>query len=160
MLSSQEYLAKFEYNLMVKEGRWIADFSESFLDYPMDGVTFSLFIRGGMRPKGFALSRLAAFMFVPNYQAACFALETAPNGPYFTKILQNMKRYRKDEDIAWTWLVILNESKFSPQLVARVEKNDDRNTGIALIDLSTEEIITSQSYVAKRMPRVVKCFKS
>lgn len=158
MLSSEDYLTKLEYNLMVKAGRWIADFNESILDYTMDGVTFSMFIRGGMRPKGFALSKLAAFLFVPNYQAACYVLGDAPNGHQFTKILQTLKRYRKDQEVAWTWLVILSESKFSPQLVAQVEKNDDRHTGIALIDLSTEEIITSQSYVARRMESVVNCF--
>lgn len=159
MLSPKEYVNKLEYSLMVKAGRWIADFSESFLDYSVNGVTFTMFVRGGMRPKGFALSRLAAFLFVPNYQATCFVYGKAPSSNHFSKITQTLSRYLKDKDIAWTWLVILNEGEFSPQLVAKVEKNDDRNMGIALVDLSAEKIITNHSYVGQRMSQVINCFK-
>jgi hypothetical protein len=159
MLSTREYLLKLEYNLMLGGGRWVADFIESFWDYPVGDVTFGLFIRGGMRPKGFALSKLAAAITMPNYRVACFGYAGDSELRRLSTILNAMRRYMKEQETQWSWLVIPGESTFSPQTRATVEKNDTRELGIALVDLSAQEVITNRSYVGRRMGRFVRCFK-
>jgi hypothetical protein len=159
MLSTREYLLKLERNLMVGGGRWVADFSESFWDYPLGDVTFAMFIRGGMRPKGLALSRFVAFITVPNYRVACFAYAGDPSLKRLPAAIKAARRCMEGQEIEWSWLVFPGEGAFSPQARARIEKNDARELGIALVDLSAQEIVTSRSYVGRRMSRFINCFR-
>jgi hypothetical protein len=65
----------------------------------------------------------------------------------------------KDKEIKWSWVVVPCESAISPQARASVEKNEVRDLGIALVNLQTQEIITSRSYIGRRMARFVNTFK-
>ena len=159
MLSTREYLLKLERSLMTGGGRWVADFVESFWDYPVGDTTFDFLIRGGMRPKGFAISKVVALLTTPNYQVACFAHSGGPELKRLPSMLRAMRSYMQDHELEWSWLVIPHEGGVPPKVKARVEKNDVRELGIALVDLTTEEIVASRSYVGRRMSRIVKCFK-
>jgi hypothetical protein len=159
MLTTREYLLKLEHNLMLGGGRWVADFVESFWDYPIGDVTFGMFIRGGMRPKGLALSKLVALITMPDYRVTCFAYVGDPDLKRLSVVLKAVRHHMKDQEIEWSWLVIPGESAFSPQARAAVEKDDTRELGIALVDLSAQEIIASRSYVGRRMGRFIGCFK-
>jgi hypothetical protein len=159
MLGKREYLLKLEYNLMLGGGRWVADFKESFWNFSFNEVIFEMMICGGMRPKGFALSRLASTLLMPNYQAACFAYPDDPGLKRLPGVLKAVQRYMKDKEIKWSWVVVPCESAFSPQARASVEKNEVRDLGIALVNLQTQEITSSRSYIGRRMARFVNTFK-
>ncbi len=60
-----DYLLKLEKNLLFGSARWVADFTESFRRYPLEGVTFDMVVTGKMRAKGFLLSRLVSFLLMP-----------------------------------------------------------------------------------------------
>ena len=159
MLGEREYLLKLEYNLMLGGGRWVADFKESFWNFSCNEVIFEMKISGGMRLKGFALSRLASALLMPNYHAACFAYPDDPGLKRLPIMLKAVRRYMKDQDIKWSWVVIPCESAFSPQAMASMEKNEVHDLGIALVNLHTQEIVTNRSYIGRRMSRFVNTFK-
>ena len=159
MLGVQDYLLKLEMDLMVGGGRWVADFSESFWDYPISSVPFKLVLTGGMRGRGFLISRVVNWFFIPNYQVACLAYTTERNLTHLYSILEAVEQFRKDKDLAWCWLVIPKESSFSRRDKLVVEQNDTRELGIALVDLSSETITTNASYIGRRMARFVRCFR-
>lgn len=144
---------------MLGTGRWIADFNESFWDYKINKLTFKFFIWGGMRPSGFALSKIAARLVLPNYNAACFAYIGDSEFNQLSTLIKAIHKVSKEKMIDWSWLVIPYEGAFSTQMSARVEKDDTRELGIALVNLESEDIVTSQSYVGRRMERFIRLSK-
>jgi hypothetical protein len=155
----KDYLVKLEDNLMVGGGRWVADFNESFWDYPMGGLVFDVFITATVRPKGFFLSKVAAWLTTPNYYVACFAYSKDPTLKHLHEVLTTISRFLKEEEFAWAWLVLPNEGAFSRKARAMVESTDTNEIGIALVDLNSKEIIKGASFWSGRMARFIKCFK-
>ena len=159
MMKVKDYLIKLEDNLMLGGGKWVADFNESFWEYPLGDLVFDMFITATVRHKGFFLSKFVGWLTTPNYHVACFAYSKDPELKRLHEILTTISRLLKKEDLAWAWLVIPHEGSFSRKAKAMVERNDNREIGIALVDLSSQEIINAQSYWARRMTRFIKCFK-
>jgi len=155
----KDYLVKLEDNLMVGSGKWVADFTESFWEYPMGDLVFDMFITAKVRPKGFFLSKVAAWLTTPNYHIACFAYSQDPGLKRLHEILTTISKFLKEEDLAWAWLVIPHEGSFSRKAKAMVEHTDSKEIGIALVDLDSQDIIPSKSYWGRRMIRFIKCFK-
>jgi len=155
----KDYLLKLEDNLMLGGGRWVADFNESFWEYPMGDLVFDMFITAKVRTKGFFLSRVAAWLTTPNYYVACFAYSKDPELKRLHEILTTISKFLKEQEFAWAWLVIPHEGSFSRKARAMVESNDSRQVGIALVDLSSQEIINASSHWGSRMARFIKCFK-
>jgi hypothetical protein len=154
-----DYLLKLEENLMVGSGRWVADFNESFRDYPLGGFVFDMYVSAKVRPKGFFLSKAAAWLTTPNYYVACFAYSADPELKRPQELLATLSRFLQAEEFAWAWLIIPHEGPFSGRARALVERNDNREIGIALVDLAAEEIISSASHWGQKMTRFIKCFK-
>jgi hypothetical protein len=155
----KDYLLKLEDNLMVGAGRWVADFTESFWDYPMGDLTFDMFITATVRPRGFFLSRVAAWLTTPNYYVACFAYSKDPALADLHDVLRTISTFLKQEEFAWAWLVIPHEGAFSRKAKSMVQSTSVHEIGIALVDLSSQEIVTSESHWGRRMPRFIGCFK-
>lgn len=158
MSGIRDYLLKLEKNLMVGSGRWIADFNESFWDYQVNNLTFNFFMFGGMRPKGFAISKIAATLMMPNYRAACFAYAGEPELKRLPALVAAIQKVSKDQSIDWSWLVIPNDDSFSSRAMERVKADDTRELGIALVNLKSQDITSSHSYVGRRMERFIRCF--
>ncbi len=158
-MNVRDYLLKLEDNLMVGGGRWVADFNESFWDYSMGDLVFDMFIAATVRPKGFFLSRVAAWLTTPNYYVACFAYSKDPGLKRLHELLATISKFLKEEEFAWAWLVIPHEGSFSAKARAIVEHNDSREIGIALVDLDSQEIISAPSYWGRTMTRFIKCFR-
>jgi hypothetical protein len=155
----KDYLLKLENNLIVGGGRWVADFTESFWEHPVGGLTFDMVVTGQMRVRGFLISRFISWIAMPNYQAACFVYSQDPELKGLGKTLKAIKGFMKERELDWSWLVIPRKEAFSQQAKAVVEKDESQELGIALVDLSSQEITSSRSYIGRRMPRFVKCFK-
>jgi len=155
----REYLLKLEDNLMTRGGRWVADFTESFWGLPVGDTAFDMVILGNTRPRGFLLSRFFSWVALPNYPVACFAYSDDPDLKRLSPSLKAIAEYREKEEMPWAWLVIVNEGPFSRRAKALVEKNDAKEIGVALVDLASQEITASKSYIGRRMGRIAKRFK-
>lgn len=155
----EEYLLRLEKNLMVGSARWIADFTESFRNYQIGETVLDMMVRGHMRGKGLFLSRLFAYLSLPNYQAACFVYTHELGESGLRGLVKRLLGYMKDEGLEWAWLVLPKEGPFPIKLRLWVERMDIRELGIALVDISSQEIVTNPSYVGRRMRDQVKCFR-
>ena len=159
MLVTKDYLLRLENSLMLGSGRWIADFTESFWDYRIGNVTFDMLILGGMRPKGFLLSRLFAWLALPAHRVACVACSEDPQLKRLGALTGAVKRYMKEQDLTWSWLVLPGEGSFTKKAKAVVQKNDLHEIGIALVDLAAQEVVTNDSFLGRKMRRFVGRFK-
>jgi hypothetical protein len=157
-MTVKEYLLRLERNLMVGSGRWVADFNESFWEYPLGDITFDMFVTATVRPKGFFLSRVAAWLTTPNYHVTCFAYSADPALRSLNEVLTRISTLLKEEEFAWAWLIIPNEGPFSRKAASMVQSTSIREIGIALVDLSSQEIVTSESHWGRHMPRFIRCF--
>ncbi len=158
-MNVKEYMLKLEENLMLGGGRWVADFNESFWGYNLDDVVFDMAITATVRPKGFFLSRVAAWLTTPNYHVVCFVYATDPGLKRLHEVLSAITSFLKQQEFAWAWLVVPQEGAFSRKAKSMVQSTSIREIGIALVDLSSQEIVTSESHLGRRMPRLVGCFK-
>lgn len=154
-----DYLVRLENNLMLGSGRWVADFTESFWKYPMGDVVFDMFVTATMRPKGFFLSRVAAWLTTPNYYVACFAYSQDPELKHLHQVLNTIATFLKQQEFAWAWLVVPHEGPFSRKAESMVQSTALREIGIALVDLSSQEVVNSESHVGRGLVKVVRCFK-
>lgn len=154
-----DYLVRLENNLMLGSGRWVADFTESFWKYPMGDVVFDMFVTATMRPKGFFLSRVAAWLTTPNYYVACFAYSQDPELKHLHQVLNTISTFLKQQEFAWAWLVVPHEGPFSRKAESMVQSTALREIGIALVDLSSQEVVNSESHVGRGLVKVVRCFK-
>lgn len=154
----EEYLLRLEKNLMVGSARWVADFRESFRGYQIEDTHFDMMVRGGMKIKGFLLSRLFSFLVMPNYQVACFVYSQELEASTLRSLVRRLLEHMKEVGLDWAWLVIPKEGAFSEKVQKAVEKIDYREIGIALVDLAAREVSTNPSYVGKQMGRHVRCF--
>ena len=155
----EEYLLRLEKNLMVGSARWVADFRESFRGYQVEGARFDMMVRGGMKAKGFLLSRLFSFLVMPNYQVACFVYSQDLEANALRNLVKGLLEHIKEIGVDWAWLVIPKEGGFPHNIQRLVESIDYRELGIALVDVTSQEIVNSSSYVGKRMRDHVKCFR-
>ena len=145
---------------MLGSGRWIADFTESFRDFRIGNITFSMLVLGNTRPKGFLLSRFFAWLALPAHRVACFVWSSNdPQLKQLGSLTGAIKRYMQEQELAWSWLVLPSKGSFSKRARAAVEKNKLREIGIALVDFAAQEVVTNDSYLGRRMRRLVGGFK-
>lgn len=144
---------------MAGSGRWVADFVESFWDHPAGDMTFDMLVRGGMRAKGFVVSKIVATLTTPNYQVACCVHSNDSELKGLSRVVHAVRNYMAEQELEWAWLVIPRQAGISARARSRVERNDERDLGIALVDLASQEIVASRSYVGRRMSRFITCFR-
>ena len=159
MSATRDYLLRLENNLMLGSGRWIADFTESFWDFRVGDTTFEMLILGNMRPRGFLLSRFFAWLTLPAYGVACFAYTKDPQLNRLGTQIRSIKRYMKEQDLTWSWFVLPGEDPLTKRARAVVQKNDLREIGIVLVDLTAQEVVTNDSFLGRRMGQLVRGFK-
>ena len=159
MLATRDYLLTLEKSLMLGSGRWLADFKESFWDFRVGNITFDMLILGNTRPRGFLLSRAFAWLTLPAHRVACFVRSEDPELKRLGALTKSVGRYMKEQELAWSWLVLPGVSSFSARAKAAVQKNNLREVGIALVDLSAQEVIINDSYVGRRMRQLAGPFK-
>ena len=125
-MDTRTYLTKLERNLMTGTGHWIADFTESFRDFALEGITFDMFVKGNTRAKGFLMSRVTSFLLTPNYYVACFAY----SGPFEPGTLPALTRsildYLTKREMTWAWLVLVLTETPSAKLRKQVENWNQR----------------------------------
>ncbi|MFQ5891189.1 MAG: hypothetical protein ACE5HW_00155 [Candidatus Methanofastidiosia archaeon] len=154
----ERYLLKLEEQLMIKKGKWLADFNESFRDFEVNGNDFLMYLEGETRTKGFLLSKIAAFLLTPNYKVGVFVY-LLKNERDFQRIVLSLEKLKKKEDMEWLWLIFLKENKFSKNLIERVERDNSKRVGIGLLNLQELErvrkakVIHNSSFIGRQIPR-------
>ena len=145
--------------MMKGRGRWVADFNESFLKYRAGDVTFDLFISGNTRMKGFILSRLFSFTLNPNYEVGFFVISTdsenEPNPRRLRRWIMAVKSCMKESEMKWAWLVLLGQSP-SDSVKKCVQEATDPNIGIAHMDTSSRQLISTNTYLGRQLKRYIK----
>jgi hypothetical protein len=158
-LTFENQLVQMEKSLMLGKGRWIADFIESFRDWNVGDVTFDVFIQGNTRMKGFLLSRLFSATVNPNYQVGCYVISADRvrdiDRKSLTKMLHAVRASMKENEMKWAWLFILC-AKVADAQKKLVESIRDQSVGIALVDVDSKNIVSSDSYIGKQAKRFIK----
>lgn len=161
----EDYLLAIEQNLMLGRGRWVADFTEAFRDFPVGEHTFDLFVRGGTRPKGFLLSRLFAYFSMPNYNVGLFA-KHVPGDEASLKheadlmgLVDAVMERAARTNTRWSWLVLVSPGSFPDEVVSVVDGFDRPELGISLVDLADRDIDTSANALGRKALSLVRIFK-
>jgi len=157
--STERAIEKLEKQMMKGQGRWVADFNESFLKYRVGDVTFDLFISGNTRMKGFILSRLFSFLLNPNYDVGFFATsvdqEKEPNERKLRKLILAVKSCMEKSGMKWAWLVIVGQSP-NDSVARFIRESTDRNVGVAYVDVNSREIMSGDTYLGRQLKKYIK----
>lgn len=155
----EDYLGNLERDLMLGGGRWIVDFNEAFRDYELDGLKFDLLLIGSMRNRGFLLSRFISYLTVPNYWAACFVYSQDPELNKLPQLTKSIAKFMQSNEYSWSWLIFPAEGGFSRKARSIVENHNQKELGVALVDLATKEVVASKSRVGRWLPQFIKTFR-
>ena len=155
----EDYLLKVERNLMLGAGRWVAEFNESFRNFPVGRQTFDLYVRGGTRPKGLLLSRLFAYFSLPDYNVAFFVKHAPEDDLNLGELRKALEDRAAKLNVKWTWLVLLRNGSFSEKLVKRVNSIDKKELGIALVNIDEQDIDTSDNLLGRKSLSLLRTFK-
>jgi hypothetical protein len=145
--------------MMTGKGRWVADFNESFRDYQIGDVTFDVFISGNTRMKGFVLSRLYSFLLNPNYEVGFFVVRMPQQNQLTRRRLRKwilaVKAGMRKAEMRWAWLTILGDAP-NDSTRQYVREATDSDVGVAYVDISSREIVASDTYLGRQLKKYVK----
>lgn len=145
------YLLELEQNLMTGSARWIADFTESFRDFPISGERFDMVVKGNTRPKRGLLSKLFAYLSLPDYSVGSFVYSKKADRSKLDELIRLVLEHMRENNVAWSWLVVLRHGSFSQEMKDLLREKEVNEIGIALVDTSSGQIATSPSYVGRSM---------
>jgi len=153
------HLLQLERNLMTGKGRWIADFNESFRDFQVKNSVFDIFINGNTRMKGFLLSRIFSFLLNPNYPVGCFMLAIRPSEKFtrtsLHECLEAIRFYMDNQEMRWTWLVILGQD-IEEKIERAVENIRDETIGVVAVNVKRGLIVNSNSLIGRQARKFIK----
>jgi len=160
MSQIEDYLLHLEKNLMTGNARWVADFTESFRAFKINDVNFDMVVRGNTRGKGFLLSKLFAYTALPNYQVVCLVFNSNQFKQFerrsLNTVLDAVKSYMKENELKWSWLIIAQKGAFSEAIKNVVSSLAIQEVGVALVDVDSKTITSSQGYLGKTISRYIK----
>jgi hypothetical protein len=158
-LNVEEYLQKLEMNLILGAGRWVAEFNESFRNFPVGKHSFDLYVRGGTRPKGLLLSRLFAYFSLPNYNVAFFVKHVPKDDFNLGELRKAVEDRASKYNVRWNWLVLVREGCFPEKMVKRVDSFDKPELAISLVNIEDQDIDTSSNVLGRKALSLLRAFK-
>jgi len=148
-----------EKELMVKGGRWVAEFTESERNHKVGDLTFDVCVRGGTRTKGLFLSRILSYFVLPNYQVACYIMKIPSSNvistDFLRKLLLRIKERAKEEELKWNWLFLVTEDDPSTRVAKTIEERRDEE-GVLLYNHRSKSLVYSHNLLGKRMKACLK----
>lgn len=135
--------------------RWLASFSEIRKDYAVEDIVFPIYALGGLREKGFFLSRIYSALVVPRYKVH-FVLYTSPeiNTSFLRKMVLALKRKFGAED--WIFLVLVQGQPVGKALKESVEGIDDKVVGVCAYGVGAKETVTSNNVLGRGLSKQLK----
>jgi len=159
IFTSEDVLRMLEKELMVKGGRWIAEFTESERNHKVGDLTFDVCLRGGTRTKGLFLSRILSFFVLPNYQVACYVMKipssNVVSSDFVRKLLLRIRERAKEEELKWNWLFLVTEDEPSTKVAKLIEERRDEE-GVLLYNHRSKSLVYSHNLLGKRMKACLK----
>jgi len=148
-----DFISGLERELQRGRTRWVADLNESFRDYDVSGEVFPLLARGATRPKGFLLSRLLAYMVMPNYSVCMYTewLDESRAKEHVMRLLRIIETQRDQKDIKWSWLLLLSDEPAPDSLNKLIGQFGNEDIGLGYIDILTGETKTSPNRLGRSM---------
>jgi hypothetical protein len=150
---SSDFIGGLERELQRGRMQWVADLKESFRDYQVSGEVFQLLARGGSRPKGFLLSRMMAYMVMPNYNVCMYVqrLDGSRAREHVMRLLRVIETQRDQNDIKWSWLLLLGDEPPPDSANKLILQFGNRDIGLAYVDTLTGATSTSPNQLGRSM---------
>jgi len=135
--------------------RWLANFSEVQRDFVVEDTVYPIYAAGGLREKGFLLSRVYSSMVTPNYKIHFF-LFSAPeiNSSNVRKMILALKRKFNAED--WLFLVLVQGVSIGGALREIIESIDDKTVGICGYGVGEKSLVVSNNVLGRGLSKQVK----
>ena len=151
--SSSDLISGLENEIQKGRATWVADLNETFRDYQLSGEIFPLLARGTTRPKGFLLSRLAAFTIMPNYNVCMYVyrVDASDAKGQVMRLLRIVETQRDQKNIKWSWLLLLGDEN-PPDSVSKIMLGfTNRDIGLGYVNTLSGEMKTSQNQLGRSM---------
>ena len=151
--SSPGLFSGLENELQKGRATWVADLNETFRDYQISGEMFPLLARGNTRPRGFLLSRLAAFTIMPNYNVCMYVryLDATDAKGQVMRLLRIIETQREKKDIKWSWLLLLGDENPPDSVSKIILEFGNRDIGLGYVNTLSGEMRTSQNQLGRSM---------
>jgi hypothetical protein len=145
----------FEERIVKGNLRWLANFSEIHKDYTIGEVTFPIYAYGGLREKGFFLSRIYSAFVTPKYKVHLL-LYTAPeiNPKQLRKIIISCKSKFGADD--WIFLGLVQSQPLEKATKEAITNTSDKTVGITAFSLASKETVTSENVLGKGLAKQLK----
>jgi hypothetical protein len=160
----EEYLRYVEKELMIKGGRWIATFDIAIRDFNISTISekfqktkqkhnIDSLIYGGVRHKGFILSRAFSFMASPTYRVGCAVIHLKnaidTRWSFLVEYMREAGSIKEKMELEWMWLLFFGEGKLKSKVIKSINQHTSRELGIVYSDLKNIEIHGSDSFIAR-----------
>ncbi len=135
--------------------RWLANFSEVQRDFEVEDTVYSVYAAGGLREKGFFLSKIYSTFVTPNYKIH-FLLYSAPeiNPVNVKKMILALKRKLGAED--WLFLVLAQGQPMGKALRESIESVDDRTVGVCGYGVGQKDLVRSNTVLGRGLAKQLK----
>lgn len=146
--------------VMSGRGRYIAEFSEAFKDFKLNGFTFSYFVKGNTFIKGFFLSRMFSYFVNPRYNVACFLLKTDKKfgKKHLLRRIRTINKYAKKTNSRYVWFLLFS-SHVNDSLRETIKTLDAYNLAVICIDTETGEKIHTVSFLGRQGKSLIRVKK-
>ena len=135
--------------------RWLANFSEIRKDYPVEDMIFPIYASGGLKEKGFFLSRIYSALVVPKYKVNLLLYTSPEITPSFIrKIIISLKDKFGPDD--WVFLVLAQGQPVGKALRESVEGIADKTLGVCVYGMGEKEIVTSNNVLGRGLAKQLK----
>lgn len=161
---TETYLRYLEKELMIGGGRWIATFNIAIRDFNVNKMAnpkksveqsshINTLIYGGVRNRGFILSRAFSFMASPTYRVGCAAITVKnPTNLKWSGIVTHMRdvtTIKREMEFEWIWVLLFGVGSVSPKVSQKIQTHVSRELGLLYADLKGKEIYNSDGFIAR-----------
>lgn len=161
----EKYLRFIENSLFFKGGRWIANFDIAIRDFNISRVLpekrlngaisdIDALIYGGVKGKGFILSRAFAFLASPTYVVSCAVIDlyNATNTRWSNIVswVRNVRTLMDTMEFEWSWIVFFGNGTPPEKVKGHFERFNQREIGLVYADLKNNQVFKSDGFIARR----------
>jgi hypothetical protein len=135
--------------------RWLASFSEIHKNYAIGDITFPIYALGGLREKGFFLSRIYSAFVTPRYKVhLLFYTASEVNPKLLRKIMLSCKNNFGADD--WIFLSLVQNQPFEKTTKEAITNTADKTIGVTAFSLATKDTVTSNNVLGKGLAKQLK----
>ncbi|MFX0149583.1 MAG: hypothetical protein ACFFAJ_02270 [Candidatus Hodarchaeota archaeon] len=161
---SEAYLRYIEEELLIKGGRWIATFDHAIRSFNINLTSndksvkqdkdFDLVVYGGVRAKGFVLSRAFSFIASPTYKVACVVVNldraSQVKWSFVIKWLREAQTLKEAMEFEWLWVLFFGEEELKDSIIRKIKRHTQRDLAILYADIKNNTLTNSDSFIARR----------